>query len=239
MLSPSDEGGRAVNLVNWQGSAIFGTGSEWFWSMAQFVVVVVTLGGIYRQLRTQGAANALQRIDSLQGQWSSERLTYIRLALCLHLRYEGSGSTTYATALPLADFIENLYDLHEQGYISLREIAYSWGRSIQIYWAFLAPTIEQQRLEDGDPNIYLGFERLNTLLRQRDVKSGTRPLNLDPSTFPNVLDEVIRRNTEKLRLEQGWKSGVIPTAPATVPQERAVDPAAPQSRSRRSLSGHP
>jgi hypothetical protein len=214
-----------VNLINWQGSAIFGPGSEWFWSMAQFVVVVVTLGGIYRQLRTQGAANALQRIDFLQGQWSSERLTYSRLALCLHLRHEGIGSATYAKAMPLADFIENLYDLYEQGYVSLKELAYSWGRSIQIYWAFLAPAIEQQRLEDGDPLLYLGFERLNTLLRQRDVKGGTRPLNLDPSTFPDLLDEVIRRNTEKLRQEQGWKSGVIPTAPATVTQGPAADPA--------------
>lgn len=227
MLSPSDEGWRRVNLVNWQGSAIFGPGSEWFWSMAQFVVVVITLGGIYRQLRTQGAANALQRIDFLQGQWSSERLTYSRLALCLHLRYEGIGSATFARAMPLADFVENLYDLHEQGYVSLKELAYSWGRSIQIYWAVLAPAIEHQRLEDGDPNLYLGFERLNTMLHQRDIKTGTEPMNLDPSTFPDVLDEVIRRNTEKLRQEQGWKSGVIPTAPATVPEEQATDPDGP------------
>jgi hypothetical protein len=32
--------------------------------MAQFVVVVVSLLAIYRQLRAQGSANAVQRIES-------------------------------------------------------------------------------------------------------------------------------------------------------------------------------
>ena len=45
-------------LINTNGLAIFGPGSEWFWSMAQFVVVVVTLVGIYRQLRAQGGERA-------------------------------------------------------------------------------------------------------------------------------------------------------------------------------------
>lgn len=216
-----------MNLINWEGSAILGPGSEWFWAMAQFLLVVVTLVGIYRQLRTQGAANALQRIDSLQGMWTSERLIYSRLALCLHLRHEGIGSTTFSKAGPLADFIENLDDLHEEGYISLKEIAYSWGRSIQVYWALLAPVIRQQRLDDGDSGLYEGFEHLSTQLRQRDVKIRTQPLNLDPSTFPDLLDELIRRNTEKLRQEQGWKSGVIPTAPAIVTQAAVPDPAGP------------
>ena len=32
---------------------IFGPGSEWFWSMLQFVVVGITFYAIYRQLRAQ------------------------------------------------------------------------------------------------------------------------------------------------------------------------------------------
>jgi hypothetical protein len=35
-----------VKLFNLEGSAIFGPGSEWFWSMAQFILVAVTLLGI-------------------------------------------------------------------------------------------------------------------------------------------------------------------------------------------------
>jgi hypothetical protein len=31
--------GDAVSLVNVNGTAIFGAGSEWFWAMAQFLLV--------------------------------------------------------------------------------------------------------------------------------------------------------------------------------------------------------
>ena len=40
-------------LLDTDGLAIFGPGSEWFWSMLQFVVVAITVYGIYRQLRAQ------------------------------------------------------------------------------------------------------------------------------------------------------------------------------------------
>jgi hypothetical protein len=40
-------------LLNTDGLVFFGPGSEWFWSMLQFVVVAITVYGIYRQLRAQ------------------------------------------------------------------------------------------------------------------------------------------------------------------------------------------
>ena len=40
-------------LINTDGLAFFGPGSEWFWSMLQFAVVAITLYAIYRQLRAQ------------------------------------------------------------------------------------------------------------------------------------------------------------------------------------------
>lgn len=50
-----------MTLINWSG-AIFGAGSEWFWSMLQFVVVAITLAGIYFQLRQHRAANAFAQV---------------------------------------------------------------------------------------------------------------------------------------------------------------------------------
>ena len=44
-------------LINTNGLAFFGPGSEWLWSMLQFVVVAVTLVGIYYQLRSSQSAN--------------------------------------------------------------------------------------------------------------------------------------------------------------------------------------
>ena len=43
-----------MQFINWSG-ALIGPGSEWFWSMLQFVIVAGTLIGLYRQLRLQSS----------------------------------------------------------------------------------------------------------------------------------------------------------------------------------------
>ena len=40
-------------LINTDGLAIFGPGSEWFWTMLQFAALATTFYAIYRQLRAQ------------------------------------------------------------------------------------------------------------------------------------------------------------------------------------------
>ena len=42
-----------VTLINTDGMAFFGPGSEWFWTMLQFTALATTFIAIYRQLRTQ------------------------------------------------------------------------------------------------------------------------------------------------------------------------------------------
>ena len=138
-------------LINTNGLAIFGPGSEWFWSMAQFVVVVVTLVGIYRQLRAQGAANALHRMEALQGLYQSDRMEYTKLALALDLKYEPISDHTFAMARALLNFFVDLDNLYDEGYITLKEIAEEWGRPLQVWSALLAPVVERQREIEGLP----------------------------------------------------------------------------------------
>ena len=42
-----------MNLINTDGLAIVGPGSEWFWTMLQFTALIITFYAIYRQLRAQ------------------------------------------------------------------------------------------------------------------------------------------------------------------------------------------
>jgi len=42
-----------VKLINTDGLALFGPGSEWFWTALQFTALAITFAAIYRQLRTQ------------------------------------------------------------------------------------------------------------------------------------------------------------------------------------------
>ena len=46
-----------VTLINTNGMAFFGPGSEWFWAALQFTALLITFIAIYRQLRiTRSAA---------------------------------------------------------------------------------------------------------------------------------------------------------------------------------------
>jgi hypothetical protein len=42
-----------VKLINSDGMAFFGPGSEWFWTALQFTALAITFFAIYRQFRTQ------------------------------------------------------------------------------------------------------------------------------------------------------------------------------------------
>lgn len=201
-----------MQLVNWQG-ALIGPGSEWLWAMAQFVVVVVSLFGIYRQLRSQGAANAVQRIESLEGEYKSPRMTYSRLQLALHLKYEPPDMAGYFKARLTLDFFVNLGNLNEAGYLSVEEIYDTWGRSVQIWAALTAPLADLARANEGLPGIY-DFKPLITKLIASERRKGIEPLILDSESLPGLLDYAIDLHTAALQQEAAWQSGVIPRPPA-------------------------
>ena len=86
---------------------LFGPGSEWFWSMAQFLLLAATLLGLYRQLRQQNAANALHRIETLQGEWDSPRLIYARLAVAIWRKHRTSPTPDVEATVQLCRLIRD------------------------------------------------------------------------------------------------------------------------------------
>ncbi len=203
----------SVKLINTDGLAFIGPGSEWFWAAAQFVVVVITLVGIYRQLRVQGAANFVQRIETLQGDWSSPRMAYTRLVVALHLRYEQPDKSCYLKAKPILDFFANLQNLEIEGYLSVDEIGANWNRSIQEWTAFTAPLVEARRKTDDNLNLY-DLDPLIMKLRKWEQKRGAMPLSYEGDAVQRLLDEAILYATAALQLEAEWRSGIIPEPPA-------------------------
>lgn len=209
-----------MEFVAWEGP-LLGPGSEWFWAAAQFVVVVISLVGIYRQLKSQGAANAIQRIETLEGEYSSSRMVYSRLVLAHHLRYEPPSLEGFMKARSTLDFFINLANLHEMGYLSLREIEATWGRSIQIWTALTAPLVEIARRNEGRDDLY-DLSGLVARLRALDAKRGVAPLVIDEEAANSLLDYSIAMHTADLRQEADYRSGIIPTRPDTAPSEPLV-----------------
>jgi hypothetical protein len=74
-----------VTLINTDGMALIGPGSESFWTAASGLVLAVTFIAIYRQLRLQRSAAAIEQLDGIMREWSSERMARALLAIYVAL----------------------------------------------------------------------------------------------------------------------------------------------------------
>ena len=117
-------GGKAdadVKLINIDGMALIGPGSEWLWTAVSGLVLAVTFIAFYRQLRRQNAANAVARIVALQGEWTKTTSLPARLQTAIELR-DGSFVTASAGSYDVLTFFEeSLLPLLQMG-ASLRLI---------------------------------------------------------------------------------------------------------------------
>ena len=212
-----------MNLINWQGLMIFGPGSEWFWSMAQFIVVVVTLFGIYRQLHAQASANALGRLEALSRRWESRLLTLARVRCAISLRYGERQPGMSVEMHCIGDFFLDLANLHEESHITMNEIDANWGTSIQIWTALMRDPIHEERQIEGDPVFYDGLDDLAARLHARRLARGGQALQIDAASTPGWLDTAIAKNVATLELLHDAESGLIPRPPM---------PATPEAESR-------
>lgn len=205
-----------MKLISSGEIVLIGPGSEWFWTALQFVVVVVTLLAIYRQLRAQGAANAVQRMESLQGEWNSERMIHSRLVVAIWRKHAASSPPFEVQVAGnwLCGFFENLSDLEEDGYLTWKEVQNTWGESLITYWALLAPAVTEVR---GGPtsNVFRGFERL-ARRAEAEARSRGEDWLMSESQIPEMLEAQIGRNTARLRMLRDISAGVIPAEPAPV-----------------------
>jgi hypothetical protein len=202
-----------VTIVNWQGSAIFGPGSEWFWSMAQFIVVVVTLFGIYRQLQAQGGANALARIEALHRRYFSREMLVAKVNVLIQLRFGPPMTEMNARMDLIANFFDTLHDLYEAGFMTIKEIDDRFGGGVQVWWRLLRPAIEGSRVVENEPGLLEGFQRLNLLCGERALKRGSPRTHFLEAPLPELLDEFIKRTTEGLQLQIDVESDSVPRPP--------------------------
>ena len=189
--------------------AIVGPGSEWFWAAAQFVVVVVSLVGIYSQLRAQASANAFHQRATLHERWYSGRLVRARLTIALDKRHPGPDSQVPKMLPFVADFFDDIASLEEEGHLKRSYVWHDWNRTAEFWWTLLYPAIQQRRvLYPGD---YEGFERLARLMRDLDRKAG-RVNSFDEQTVADILDDLIATLPAWLVMDRDLEAGVIPAA---------------------------
>ena len=197
-------------LINTNGLAFLGPGSEWFWSMLQFVVVAVTLVGIYYQLRSSQSANAFAQLGGLVDEWDGERLIRKRIAIMVALR-DGAAPVDIpgAPADAVANYWEKVGTLVRAGHIPPSLIAEGMG-STQAWWGILAPYVLKWRTEDANPDLWEHFEWLaGAIVRLHPAAA------FDQQSFERTLEQRIADNESVLRDLEAMRTVIVAPQPPT------------------------
>ncbi len=169
-----------MQLVNWSG-AVFGPGSEWLWSFAQFIVVTVTLAAIYRQLRMQASQSAIEQTTEFRREAYAEPMLRFGLEIMIAQRdHEDPADIPEAAALGLGDYWGTYATLARAGH---RDIGLLWiadSATPQIVWHWLRPWIERGEAEakPGVP-LYRDLEWLAREMARRDREAGRPAITLE------------------------------------------------------------
>ena len=135
-----------MKLINTDGMALIGPGSEWLWSTVAGLVAVVTLLAIYRQLRMQRSARISAEIEAAWHEWTSEAMYRRQLAFLVALR-DGTETANlpWVAVSYLGQYLDDLGYRVRMGHLD-RGLAYKlFGPVIRTWWTWLAPSATVRR----------------------------------------------------------------------------------------------
>jgi hypothetical protein len=206
-----------VKLINTDGMAFIGPGSEWFWTALSGIVLAVTFLAIYRQLATARSIGFREELDGLAREWQSERLMRYRREVMITLRDAGDDAPLpQGPAGGVADYWEKLGELTRRGHLDATALHSFYSPVCQAWWAQLAPHIRRLRADYADPHIYEQFEWLVRLMADLDHRTGRRQFDLTRFT-PRAAS--IAQLDEKLRIEESLRSVTFVPGDAPVAEQ--------------------
>jgi hypothetical protein len=206
----SETKGADVKLINTDGMAFIGPGSEWFWTALSGIVLAVTFLAIYRQLALARGANAFAQLGALTDEWDGERLVRKRIAIIVALR-DGAASVDIpqAPADAVANYWEKVGTLVRAGHIPASLVAEGMG-STHVWWGILAPYVLKWRTEDANPDLWEHFEWLaGTIVRLHPAAA------FDQQSFDRTLEQRIANNESDLRILEAMRTVIVASQPPT------------------------
>jgi hypothetical protein len=214
-----------MKLINTDGLAFIGPGSEWFWTALSGVVLAVTFLAIYRQLRLQASQGAIEQIDGFTREWNSERYLSYRLNLLVALQGGADpADVPDGVAVALSNYWEAIGTLARSGHLDRRLLWDNHGNSCQAWWGYLEPHAKATRARLEDPAIYENFEWLVAAMDAMDRRAG-RHVVYSEAVLTAMRDGSISNARERIRIEQSLRTVILASpeaAPAAPPPTPAL-----------------
>jgi hypothetical protein len=210
-----------VKLINTDGLAFIGPGSEWFWTAVSGLVLAITFIAIYRQLRLQRDAAAIEQVNGLLTEWSSERMARAKLTVLLALEAGTDPLDLPDRAVShVGFFLQRVGYLAQGGHMDRRLVYKHLGNQIQNWWALIRPRVLAEREVSHDPGMWQGFEWLARDAAARDADRGVPAL--DEAALARSIPLHIKPFQQAIELEEALRtvSVRLPSAPIRVTSVR-------------------
>jgi hypothetical protein len=207
-----------VKLINTDEMVLIGPGSEWFWTAVSGVVLAVTFIAIYRQLRLQASASAIEQISSYDREWTSERMNRFKLDVLGALGDPASSSAIPVGSIStLSNFWEKIATLTRAGHIDRKLLWDANGNDVRLWWVSLKPWVETQRSQLDDPTLLENIEWLAGVMAELDRRAGHATLS--EAWIKESLETRIAATRDRVRIDQSLRT-VMVESPDPVPSAR-------------------
>ena len=200
-----------MKLINTDGMAFIGPGSEWFWTAISGIVLAVTFIAIYRQLSIARSTRAREELASLDREWSSERQMRYRLEIFVALR-DGADPAhlPHGAATGLMNWWEIVAQLARSRDLGRKALYAQYRVICQRWWLTLAPQVRREREELGDGAVWADFEWLaGTLVRIHPEVA------FNQQSFDQTLGDRIIGNEPDLRGLEAMRTVIVASQPPT------------------------
>jgi hypothetical protein len=216
--------GAGVKLINTDGLAFIGPGSERFWTALSGVVLAVTFLAIYRQLRLQRSQAAVEQANDQAREYQSEAMSRARLEVLTALR-DGAD----AAALPahgvatIGDYWDRIGELVRAGHVEFHRVETG---SCLLWWTLLREYNLQERRRWAKDGIWADFEWLAVAAADDHRKSGVvGAIESDRDALMRELPAMIQRQAQAIRTFEELRAVIVrPMSPPIMVPTRVEAP---------------
>ncbi|CAG0986044.1 hypothetical protein MTYP_02020 [Methylophilaceae bacterium] len=157
-------------MWNWMATNVVGPDSQWFWAMASFFAVAISLSLIYRQISLQRQANLLHTLGEMDKRWNSKEMVQARKQACNS--YLADKLRINADQGDVLGFFEDVGVYLERKVFDSEAVWDKYSYYIEHYWAMYQPHINEFRAETKDNTWYEKFQVLHKEMQAYGSKKG-------------------------------------------------------------------